>query len=468
MANRARLVAGIPSIDRLLQDERVQEAIARYGRTLVVDQLRVLVERHRAALKAASVSTTDARKLVDALLGQLAEASLPSMRRVFNLTGTVLHTNLGRALLPPEAIEACALALREPCNLEYDLEPGVRGERDAHVEELLCRLTGAEAAVLANNNAGAVVLALGSLARGREVIVSRGELIEIGGSFRLPEIIEAAGCELRAVGTTNRTYVADYERAIGPRTGALLKVHTSNYAIVGFTAAATEAELAALARERGLALVTDLGSGSLADLPRYGLPAEPAPAQALAAGADLVTFSGDKLLGGPQAGIVAGRREYIERLRTNPLKRALRMDKGRIAALEAVLRLYLDPEHLAQRLPALRLLCRSKDQILEQARRMQRVVQEFCGGAAEVTVAPCVSQVGSGSLPAERLESAALRIAPPVDDAGAAAARIARALRGLPLPVIGRVHDRAVWLDLRCLEDEESFAAQLRDRTLQS
>lgn len=468
MSECERRFAALPSLDRLLRDERLQRAIDLYGRALVVHELRVLLSAKRAAIKAGAAPAASSTDLIEALLTRLVAASAPSVRRVFNLTGTVLHTNLGRALLPEQAIEAAAHVLREPCNLEYLLEFGTRGERDAHVEALLCRLSGAQAAVLANNNAGAVVLALNSLARGREVIVSRGELVEIGGSFRMPEIIESAGCTLREVGTTNRTHLYDFERAIGPQTAAILKVHASNYAIVGFTTSPDEADLAALSRKRGLPFIADLGSGSLVELQHFGLPAEPTPMRSLAAGADLVTFSGDKLLGGPQVGLAVGRRQYVELLRKNPLKRAMRLDKARIAALEAVLRLYLDPDRLAERLPTLRLLVRPVREITALAERLTGPLQAYCGSLARISVAPCTSQVGSGSLPLAQLESAALRITPADAHPGATAVGIARTLRALPVPVIGRVHDGAVWLDLRCLEDERSFSIQLHGRSLRT
>jgi L-seryl-tRNA(Ser) seleniumtransferase len=455
-------LAAIPSVDRILQDPRLAPAIARHGRPLVVGELRTLLAEYRAAMKAGSALPLAEDAIVLGLLNRLEGVAQPSLRRVFNLTGTVLHTNLGRALLPPAAIEASAAALCEPSNLEYDLEAGERGERDEHLEALLCRITGAEAATAVNNNAGAVLLAMNTLAADGEVVVSRGELVEIGGSFRIPEILEAAGCTLREVGTTNRTHLADYEKALGPATAALLKVHTSNYAVVGFTAAPTEGELAALAHGRDLPFVIDLGSGSLVDLARWGLPSEPTPMQALAAGADLVTFSGDKLLGGPQAGLVVGRRDLVEKLRKNPMKRALRLDKGRIAALEAVLRLYLDPERLRERLPTLRLLTRPAGEIEALAERLRPAVQAYAGDRAQVSVDACASQVGSGSLPVDRLPSAALRITSSIVKPAA----IAKALRALPIPVIGRIHDDAVWFDLRCLEDEAAFLAQLEGRTL--
>jgi L-seryl-tRNA(Ser) seleniumtransferase len=455
-------LAAIPSVDRILQDPRLAPVIERHGRSLVVAELRALLAEYRGALKAGAAVPPSPEAIVLGLLNRLEAAARPSLRRVFNLTGTVLHTNLGRALLPPEAIEAEALVLAEPSTLEYDLEAGERGARDDHLESLLCRLTGAQAATAVNNNASAVLLALNTLAAGREVPVSRGELVEIGGSFRIPEIIEAAGCSLREVGTTNRTHLADYEKAIGPATAALLKVHASNYAVVGFTASPAESELAQLARARGLPFIVDLGSGSLVDLTRWGLPAEPTPMQALQAGADLVTFSGDKLLGGPQAGLVVGRRDLVEKLRRNPMKRALRLDKGRIAALEAVLRLYLDPGRLRERLPTLRLLTRPVAEIRALAERLRPAVQVYVGDKGAVDVAECASQVGSGSLPVDRLPSAALRIVP----RGARPAVLAKALRALPIPVIGRIHDDALWLDLRCLEDEAAFLAQIEGRSL--
>jgi L-seryl-tRNA(Ser) seleniumtransferase len=445
----------LPAVDRVLRSEGAGELIARYGRPLVLDAVRKTLAERRLSYETASVAA-----VVEASGTALARTMQPSQRRVFNLTGTVLHTNLGRAQLPEEAIAAASAAMREATTLEYDLVTGRRGERDDHVAGWLTRLTGAEAALAVNNNAAALVLALNTLADRRETIVSRGELIEIGGSFRLPDIMARAGTKLREVGTTNRTHLADFAAAIGPETGLILKVHTSNYAIEGFTAAAPAAKLAALAREHGIPFVEDLGSGSLIDLEGWGLPHEPIAAEALAQGADLVTFSGDKLLGGPQAGLVVGRADLIERLARNPLKRALRLDKMRLAALEAVLRLYADPDRLAERLPTLRLLVRPSSEIAAAGRRVLPAVEEALGGIAEVSLVDTRSQIGSGALPVSLLPSTGLALRP-VGPSGAAVEALAHALRALPVPVIGRIEAGRVLLDLRCLEDEAGFLAQL-------
>jgi L-seryl-tRNA(Ser) seleniumtransferase len=448
--------SALPAVDRVLRAEAARMLIGRYGRPLVVDAVRAALDRHRRCGTGASVS-----EILEDSAASLARDMQPSQRRVFNLTGTVLHTNLGRAPLPEEAIAAAAAAMRDPTTLEYDLETGTRGERDNHIAGWLTRLTGAEAALAVNNNAGALVLALNTLAEGRETIVSRGELIEIGGSFRLPEIMARAGTRLREVGTTNRTHLADYAAAMGPETGLILKAHTSNYAIQGFTAAAPAAKLAALARHHRVPFVEDLGSGSLVDFTRWDLPHEPTVAEALAQGADLVTFSGDKLLGGPQAGLVVGRADLVARLARNPLKRALRLDKIRVAALEAVLRLYGDPDRLSERLPALRLLTRPQRAVRELGERLLPALERAFGDIAEVALVDTRSQIGSGALPVSLLPSTAVALRPTKPRSGAAVEDLARRLRMLPVPVIGRIEAGRVLLDLRCLEDEPGFLAQL-------
>ena len=399
--------------------------------------------------------------LIDACTQRLHREAMSSLRPVFNLTGTVLHTNLGRALMPRSAVDAVVQAMTRPVNLELDLGGAERSERDRHIESLLVALTGAEAALVVNNNAAGVYLALNTLASRREVPVSRGELVEIGGAFRIPDIMARAGAKLVEVGTTNRTHLRDYENGLSPRTAALMKVHTSNYAVRGFTAAVGEGKLAALAHAHGLPMITDLGSGTLVDLEELGLPHEPTPRDAIAAGVDLVTFSADKLLGGPQAGLVVGKRELIERLRANPMKRALRVDKMTLAALEAVLRLYQDPDRLRAELPTLAFLTRPAAEIAAQARRLVPAVRVAAGKSVEVDVREVRSQIGSGSLPLDLIPSHAISLGIQGRRRHAFAAEIARAFRDLPVPVLGRVHDGAFVMDLRCLDHEDEFVAQL-------
>jgi L-seryl-tRNA(Ser) seleniumtransferase len=381
---------------------------------------------------------------------------------VFNLTGTVLHTNLGRAVLPDSAIAAAVAAMRSPVALEFDVGGGERGERDDHVRGLVCVITGAEDACVVNNNAGAVLLVLNTFGAGKEAIVSRGELIEIGGSFRLPDIMARAGARLVEVGTTNRTHLKDYEQALGERTGLVLKAHTSNFLIQGFTKAVAATELAALARARNVPFVHDLGSGALVDMTRYGLAAEPTVRECLAEGADLVTFSGDKLLGGPQAGIVAGRKDLVARVAKNPMKRALRMDKIRLAALEAILKLYRDPDRLPQALPTLRYFVRTKDEIAAVAAGLREAFAAAVSDGFAVSVVDCSSQIGSGAQPLETLPSAGVSIAPTGrKGAGARLEALSSAFRKLPVPVVGRIKDGALIFDLRCLDDETGLRAQL-------
>ncbi len=452
----------LPSVDKLLQQPLMQDWVSRSGHANVVKVLREILAIQRAAIQAGRAGSIDTDHLLGLADTLLSEQENPSLKPVLNLTGTVLHTNLGRACLPANAIAAMEKAAAA-VNIEFDLNSGKRGDRDDHVEALLCQLTGAEAATVVNNNAAAVLLVLNTLAKGKNVPVSRGELVEIGGSFRMPDIIESAGCRIREIGTTNRTHLKDYRQAIDGNTGVLLKVHTSNYRVEGFTKAVTEAELAAVANEFSLPLVSDLGSGSLIDMTKYNLPQEPQVSNMIAVGVDVVTFSGDKLLGGPQAGLIVGKKVFIEKIKANHLKRALRVDKVTMAALAEVLRLYTQPEKLAQQLPSLRWLSRSVDEIKSRAEDLVAAVQAALGPMAKVNSAEMVSQIGSGALPSETIASYGLAIEP-VADVGLRdqlLQQLAQAFRKLPLPMVGRIHGGILYFDLRCLDDVEPVLAQL-------
>jgi L-seryl-tRNA(Ser) seleniumtransferase len=456
---RAELIRAIPPIDECLRAAESNPALAEFGRSY----LKVMVQRAQAGLRASILAGRDTHQhdrdaMVDAVVREAARAIAadePVLRPVVNATGVVLHTNLGRAILAESAIEAIEMAARSAVNLEYDLETGARGDRDSIVEQEICALTGAEAATVVNNNAAAVVLALNSLAERREVIVSRGEMIEIGGSFRLPDVMAKSGAILREVGTTNRTHPRDYADAIGPETALLLKVHPSNYRVVGFTSEVTLEDLVEIGRERGIDVMEDLGAGALIDLTEYGIPREPIVRERIAAGAAIVTFSGDKLLGGPQAGVIVGRRAAIDRIKRNPLKRALRCDKLTLAALDETLRLYLRSRDLGAELPTLRILGRSIGEIGAIAPRARDIVAERLGSGYVVEIVDTTSQVGSGAMPVEELKSVALRVTHPEKSANAIAATFRRAR------IIGRVIDDSFQLDLRTIEDPAVFAVKL-------
>lgn len=447
----------LPSVDQMLLSDMGRALIDRHGRTAVTAALRMRLDAARTAIRGGADGAAEAARLPHLLAEDLAAGARSRLRPMLNLTGTVLHTNLGRAILADAAIEAASAAMAAPLALEYDLETGGRGQRDDHLRGLLCDLTGAEDATVVNNNAAAVLIALNTFGQGRQAIVSRGELIEIGGAFRMPDIMARAGAQLVEVGTTNRTHPHDYQTAITPDTGLILKVHTSNYRIEGFTAEVSAPALSAIARKAGIVLLNDLGAGSLVDLAAWGLRREPTVAEAVAEGADLITFSGDKLLGGPQAGFVVGRRDLIAQINRNPLKRALRLDKIRIAALEATLRLYRDPDRLAERLPTLRCLSRPYSDIAAQAARLAPQVAALLPDYT-VSATDCASQIGSGSLPTDTIPSAGLRI---TGTGGDAPNRLAARLRSLSRPVIGHIRDGALILDLRTLDRDDDLLGAL-------
>lgn len=453
----------IPSVDRVLKTPALLALAEGFGRDAVVQATRETLDGLRLIWREGASPDVSDVTIANAVEQTCHRRASVSLKPVFNLTGTVLHTNLGRAPLAEAAIEAMVAAARSASNLEYDLDRGKRGERDAAVAERLIRLTGAEAALVVNNNAAAVLLLLNTLGQRKEVPVSRGELIEIGGAFRMPDIMARAGCRLIEVGTTNRTHLRDFAEVMGPRTACLLKVHTSNYAIQGFTAEVPEPELAMLAHDHDLPFAVDLGSGTLVDLSRWGLPKEPTVTETLVGGADLVTFSGDKLLGGPQAGLIVGRADLIARLAKNPMKRAMRADKMTLAALDATLALYENPDALPRTLPALRLLTRPVGDIAAQAERLKESLEQALGGDFVVETIDTKSQIGSGALPVESLESAGLAIRAAKSGRGSDARlrRLTDRLRTLPRPVIGAVHDGVLRLDLRCLDDEAGFVGQL-------
>jgi L-seryl-tRNA(Ser) seleniumtransferase len=454
-ALRQARLRDLPSVDEVI---RALDGGAAAPRPRVVEAVRaVLAERRGAVLAASSreelgTVALDVAAVLPRVRARLAEALAWRLDRVINATGVVLHTNLGRAPLGRAALERLALVAARYSNLELDLRTRERGSRHGHVSALLCRLSGAESAMVVNNNAAAVLLALESLARGRQVVVSRGELIEIGGAFRIPDILARSGAQLVEVGTTNRTRLADYAAAITADTGLLLKVHPSNYRVVGFTEGVTTAELAELGRGRGVLVLEDLGSGSFLDVRAWGLPGEPTVPETVAAGADLVTFSGDKLLGGPQAGIVVGRRGAVERLRTNPLSRALRIDKLTLAALEATLRAYEDPATAVRDIPTLRMLADTPVTVRRRALRVVRQVPATARAALALRVVPARSEVGGGALPLATLDTAALALGTPERPPAALDAR----LRAGRPPVIGRIADDRLLLDCRTVMDDET------------
>ena len=440
----------IPSVDQLTVSP-AGEALAReYGREPLVDAVREQVESVRARLKAGAEASVEPADVLAGALERLKAKRAPKLARAINATGVILHTGLGRAVLPAAALEAVASQQRGYSLLEVDRASGERSIRETHVVDLLQKLTGAEAATVVNNNAGATLIALATLARGKEVIVSRGQLVEIGGSLRIPDVMEQSGCKLVDVGTTNKTYISDYEKKVGPATGLLLRVHTSNFRIVGFTASPTLEELIALGRRHNLPVMDDLGSGSLVDMARFGIQGEPGVADSVKAGADVITFSGDKLLGGPQAGILLGSKKWMSAVRKNPLFRALRVDKLTLTALEATLKLYFDPDRLYREVPTLAMLGMAPEEIERRALELASKLKPLAGVSVEIL--DDSSEVGGGSVPAYALPTkvVALRFKKLSLEAAAAALRT-----GEPC-IFARVQRDRVLFDVRTLLEGET------------
>ena len=441
--------------------------IAKWGHAQIAQGVRNQLAQLRQEISIGASPSIDLEKIKQLVVEAVTSGHDATLIPVFNLTGIVLHSNLGRAQLCESAITAVTEVAAGASNLEFDLASGKRGDRESHIEAMICELTGAEAATAVNNNAAAVLLALNTLAMGQKVAVSRGELVEIGGSFRIPDIMSRAGCSLVEVGTTNRTHLSDYATGIDADTALLMKVHTSNYRIEGYTTTPTETELGNLATGLGIPFMIDLGSGNLLNFDAFNLPKEPTVADAIRQGADLVTFSGDKLLGGPQAGLIAGRADLIAQIKSNPLKRALRLDKMTLAALAETLKLYNHPETLHDNLPTLRLITRPKADIEQVAIALLPTLASALGPQFHVSVEETLSQIGSGSLPVETLPSSALKIAPH-SGVDVDLRALSSAFRELPRPVIGRIHQGALWFDLRCLEDDHitPWVNQLAELTL--
>ena len=461
--NKNLLYRSIPKVDVLLENQAIQEMIERYSRDSVMEAIRAEMDNLRAFIGGCD-EEDKAQEQIALLVSHIGDAvekmHTPNMKKVINGTGTILHTNLGRAPISWEHMRKAFDIVTGYSNLEYNLEEGRRGERYSHFEKLLCKITGAEAAMAVNNNASSVLLILSSLAKGGEVIVSRGELIEIGGKFRIPDVMTQSGATLVEVGTTNKTHVSDYEENISEETKALLKVHTSNYKIVGFTESVGIDELMPIAKEHDIPVIEDLGSGVLIDLSKYGLTYEPTVQESVAKGADVVCFSGDKLFGGPQAGIIVGKKKYIDMMKKNQLTRALRIDKFTAAALELVLQEYLSEEQAVQHIPVLRMITEPLDEVARRARSLARTIRST-DIPAKVDVVSCESQIGGGSLPMERIPSMAVAIRPKHESVAA----LEDQMRHLAVPMIPRTVNDTIMLDVRTIETEDFklIAAELQE-----
>ncbi|NPA95722.1 MAG: L-seryl-tRNA(Sec) selenium transferase [Thermodesulfobacteria bacterium] len=450
---KSLLFKKIPKTDKIL--ERLPKDIPH---TLKVSVCRQVLDNLRSQISSGTLTDPEALELdrVVEKVSQVLEKRLrPSLRPLINATGVVVHTNLGRSLLPEDVFQQIFQVAVNYSNLEYDLEAGKRGSRYSHVEELLCELTGAESALVVNNNAAAVLLTLETLARGKEVIVSRGELVEIGGSFRIPDVMARSGAILREVGATNRTHLRDYENAINENTALLMKVHQSNFAVVGFTSKVSMSDLKELGKRHGIPVIEDLGSGNLVDLTPYGFMHEPTVQESLKAGADLVSFSGDKMLGGPQAGIIVGKAELVDKIKKNPMNRAVRIDKLTLAGLEAILAIYRRPEEALRRIPTLRMLSMPYEETKKRAERLARRLRKMKLGGVKIGYRDTISRVGGGAMPLQELKSRAVVISFEGASSGPDAARVERRLRAGDPPVIARIEDEEIMFDLRTVQDRE-------------
>ena len=455
------MLRSLPAVDELLHQKSISDAVETHPRNLVVRAIRNVLDRNRQAILRKEVvfdpEEFDQAHLVDEILAELEDLASFTLRRVVNGTGIIVHTNLGRSLLCQDALDRLHLMGSGYSNLEYDLTAGTRGSRYVHAEAILCEITGAEAALVVNNNAGAVVLTLNTLAQGREVVVSRGQLVEIGGSFRVPDIMSRSGALLREVGCTNRTHLNDYEAAINPETALLLDVHASNYQIIGFTSEVSLKELVELGRKHRVAVMQDLGSGCFVDLAQFGLQGEPVVQDSVRSGADVITFSGDKLLGGPQAGIILGRKELIRQLKRNPLTRALRVDKLTLAALEATLRLYREQDAAFQNIPTLKMIATDLKTLEDRAQALAEALKSSIPQSIGVGVVDGFSLVGGGALPVQNLPTKLVAMS----SREMSAARLEARFRGYATPIIGRVEQELFLLDVRTLQpgDEKIIAA---------
>lgn len=456
MSQNKNLFKLIPKVDELLEDENIKELLDTIPRKLVVDSIREEIELLRNDIKNQSIKEEEVNErnnqLSELIIDRAKRKNSYQLKRVINGTGVVIHTNIGRSLINEEVMDNIKDIAINYSNLEYDLEKGERGSRYSHLKDIIIEITGGEDAMVVNNNAAAVLLVLSTMAKDKEVIVSRGELIEIGGSFRIPDVMEQSGAILKSVGTTNKTHLWDFENAIGEDTAALLKVHTSNYRILGFTSSVTSEELYPLKEKYNIPLIEDLGSGVLVDLSKFGLEYEPTVQDSIKKGVDIVTFSGDKLLGGPQAGIIVGRKEYIDLMKRNPLTRAFRVDKFTISALEATLRLYLDEKIAIEKIPTLKMLSMDIEELEDKSNSLYNMLREkIDDNRCKMEIVDDYSEVGGGSLPLEKMATKCIRIS--LD--GLSVSEFEKGLREYETPIITRVYKDNIFIDLRTVRDSE-------------